>query len=181
MSLSADELANKTGLYRLGSDDDHILSITVRDGRLTLRDLYGDNYDMPMTPISPTRFLVAGTPLEFSPAEAGRPQAWHVIDGGGHRLMELPLMKFDMPKADLAAFAGEYRSDELDVTYTVAVRDSSLVVQSSTLHPVSRDAFVGDYVGMVRFFRDPRGAVAAFTLSRKAARGVRFERLKRGA
>ena len=180
VSLSADELASKTGLYRLGSEEDHILSITVRDGRLTLRDFYGDNYDMPMTPISPSRFLVAGTPLEFSPAEAGRPQAWHVIDGGGRRLMELPLMKFDMPKADLPAFAGEYRSDELDVTYTVAVRDSSLVLQSSTLHPVFRDAFVGDYVGMVRFFRDPRGAVAAFTLSRNAARGVRFERVKRG-
>jgi len=179
VSLSADELASKTGLYRLGSEEDHVVSVTARDGRLTLRDFYGDNYDMPMTPISPSRFLVAGTPLEFSPAEAGRPQAWHVIDGGGGRLMELPLMKFDMPKADLPAFAGEYRSDELDVTYTVAVRDSSLVVQSSTLHPVSRDAFVGDYVGMVRFVRDPRGAVAAFTLSRNAARGVRFERVKR--
>ena len=69
-------------------------------------------------------------------------------------------MKFDMPKADLPSFAGEYRSDELDVTYTVAVRDSSLVVQSSTLHPVFKDAFVGDYIGMVRFVRDPRGAVA---------------------
>ena len=68
---------------------------------MTLRDFYGDNYDMPMTPISPNRFLIAGTTLEFSPAEAGRPQAWHVIDGGGRRLMELPLMKFDMPKADL--------------------------------------------------------------------------------
>ena len=56
-------------------------------------------------------------------------------------------MKFDIPKADLPAFAGEYRSDELDVTYTVAVRDSSLVLQSSTLHPVFKDAFVGDYVG----------------------------------
>jgi hypothetical protein len=67
------------------------------------------------------------------------------------------------------------------VTYTVSVRDSSLVIQSSTLHPVFRDAFVGDYVGMVRFFRDPRGAVAAFTLSRNAARGVRFERVKRRA
>ncbi len=179
VSLSADELASRTGLYRLGSEEDHILSITVRDGRLTVRDFYGDNYDMPMSPISPSRFLVAGTPLEFSPAEAGRPQAWHVIDGGGRRLMELPLMKFDMPKADLQAFAGEYRSDELDVTYTVAIRDSSLILQSSTLYPVSKDAFVGDYMGTVRFMRDARGAITAFTLNRTNARGVRFERLKR--
>jgi CubicO group peptidase (beta-lactamase class C family) len=180
VSLSADELASKTGLYRVGSAEDHTVLMSVHDGRLTLRDFYGDNYDMLMTPISPNRFLAAGLTLEFSPAEAGRPQAWHVIDGGGRRLVELQLMKFDISKADLESFAGVYRSDELDVTYTVAVRDSKVVVESSTLLPVFKDAFVGDYVGTVRFFRDPRGAVPGFTLSRNSARGVRFERVKRG-
>jgi hypothetical protein len=123
--------------------------------------------------------MIPGITLEFSPAEAGRPQAWQVIDGEGRRLVELQFMKFDIPKADLESFTGEYRSDELDVRYTVAIRDSSLIVQSSTLHPVFKDGFVGDYVGTVRFFRDPRGAVAGFTLSRNSARGVRFERVKR--
>ena len=88
-------------------------------------------------------------------------------------------MKFDMSKADLESFSGAYRSDELDVTYTVAVRNSSLVVQSSTLHPVFKDAFVGEYVGTVRFLRDARGSINGFTLNRKSARGVRFERVKR--
>ena len=179
MSLSADELARKTGLYRIGSDENHIVSMSVRDGRLTLWDFWGDNYAMLMTPISPNRFLVPGATLEFSPAEAGRTQAWHVIDGAGRRLLELRLMKFDVPKTDLPSFAGEYRSDELDVTYTVAIRDSSLILQSSTLYPFSRDAFVGDYMGAVRFLRDARGSITAFTLNRSNARGVRFERLKR--
>jgi CubicO group peptidase (beta-lactamase class C family) len=179
VSLSADELAAKTGLYRLGPDENHIVLMSVRDGKLTVRDFYGDNYDIMMTPISSNRFLVPGATVEFAPAEAGRPQAWHVIDGEGRRLLELPLMKFDVPKAALPSFAGEYRSDELDVTYTVAVRDSSLVVQSSTLHPVFKDAFVGDHVGTVRFVRDTRGAIAGFTLNRNSARGVLFERVKR--
>jgi hypothetical protein len=65
------------------------------------------------------------------------------------------------------------------VTYTVAVRDSTLVVQSSTLHPVSKDAFVGDYMGVVRFSRNARGSITAFTLNRINARGIRFDRLKR--
>ena len=179
MSLSAHELASKTGLYRLGSDGDHIVSTSVRDGKLTLWDFYGDNYALLMTPISPNRFLIPGATLEFSPAEAGRPRAWHVIDGGGRRLLELQMVKFDMSKADLQSFTGEYRSDELDVTYTVAVRDSTLVVQSSTLHPVSKDAFVGDYMGVVRFSRSVRGSITAFTLNRINARGIRFDRLKR--
>ena len=85
VSLSADELASKTGLFRVGSDEDHIVLMSVRDGRLALRDFYGDNYDMLMTPISANRFLIPGGTLEFAPAEAGGPQAWHVIDGGGWR------------------------------------------------------------------------------------------------
>ena len=178
-SLSADYLAKKSVFYRVGSDENHIVLMSVRDGRFTLRDFYGDNYDILMTPISGNRFLIPGTTFEFSPAEAGRPQAWHIIDGGGRRLLELPLMKFDVPKTDLPSFAGEYRSDELEVTYTVGIRDSSLILQSSTLYPFSRDAFVGDYMGTVRFLRDAQGSLAGFTLNRKSARGVRFERVKR--
>jgi hypothetical protein len=48
------------------------------------------------------------------------------------------------------------------------------------MHPVLKDAFVGEYVGLVRFVRDARGAVASFTLSRNGARGVRFERVNAG-
>jgi hypothetical protein len=62
---------------------------------------------------------------------------------------------------------------------TVAMRESSLVLQTSTLSPVSKDAFVGEYMGVVRFSRDQRGTVSGFTLNRQAARGVRFERSTR--
>jgi hypothetical protein len=181
VDLSADELMKKTGLFRLGPDENHIVSMSVRDGRLTVWDYYGDNYPMLMTPISANRFQVTGITLEFVPADAGKPQAWHIIDGGGQRLLELPRVKFDLAKTDLASFVGAYRSEELDVTYTVAVRDSSLVLQSSTLQPVFKDRFVGDYMGTVRFFRDRRNAVAGFTLNRQTARGVRFERVGRAS
>lgn len=91
--------------------------------------------------------------------------------------MELPLVAFDVSKADLVSFAGDYRSEELNVTYTVTMRDTSLALQTSTLSPVSKDAFVGDYMGVVRFSRNSRGLVTSFTLNRQAARGVRFERV----
>jgi CubicO group peptidase (beta-lactamase class C family) len=180
VNLSADDLARKSGLYRLGSDENHVVSISVRDGRLTLWDFYGDNYAMLMTPISPNRFTMPGATLDFSPAEVGRPQAWYVIDGEGRRLLDLPLTNVDMATLDLPSFAGEYRSDELDVTYTVASRDSVLVIQSSTVQPAFKDAFVGEYLGIVRFLRNARGAVVGFTLNRMSARGVRFERVKAG-
>lgn len=64
------------------------------------------------------------------------------------------------------------------MTCTVSVQGGSLAVESSTLRPVFKDVFVGDYVGTVRFSRDARGAVSRFTLNRDAARGVRFDRVK---
>jgi CubicO group peptidase (beta-lactamase class C family) len=175
VTLSADDLAGKTGLYRLASDQ--IVSISIRDGKLTAWDYWGDNLPLPLSPVGANRFANPGFTLEFSPAAGGRPRSWHVLDGDGRRLAELPLVTFNMPKAELPAYAGEYRSDELDVTYTVAVRDAGLVVQSLALYPISKDAFVGDYHGIVRFFRD-RGVASGFTLNRKGARGVRFERVK---
>jgi CubicO group peptidase (beta-lactamase class C family) len=179
VSLSADELQRMTGLYRVGTEENHIVSTSVRNGRFAFLDYYRDNVDISMTAVSSKRFLIPGATLEFAPAEAGRPQAWHVIDGEGRRLLELPLMKFEVSSVDLPAFAGDYRSDDLDVTYTVVVRDASLVLQSSTLSPVFKDAFVGDYMGTVRFVRDAKGVVTGFTLNRDSARGVRFERVKR--
>jgi len=178
VTLSSDELAGKTGLYRLPPDENHIVSMSIRDGRFGVWDYYGDNYHLLLTPISANRFTLPGVSLEFSPAEAGRARAWHIVDGGGQRLLELPSVSFAVPKAAIGAFAGAYRSDELDVIYTVSMRDASLVLQSSTLYPVSKDAFVGDYMGVVRFFRDQRGLVTGFTLNRQAARGVRFERVQ---
>ena len=180
VTLSAEDLAGKSGLYRLGPDENHIVSMSVRDGRFGVWDYYGDNYHLLLTPISASRFTLAGATIEFAPAEGGRPRAWHIVDGGGQRLMELPLVSFDVSKRDLDRFAGAYRSDELDVTYTVALRDSGLALESSTLYPVAKDAFAGDYMGVVRFFRDSRGSVSGFTLNRQAARGVRFERVKPG-
>ena len=55
--------------------------------------------DLLMTPISPNRFLPGAT-LEFSPAEAGRPRAWHSSDGGGQRVVELPSVEFEWRRQD---------------------------------------------------------------------------------
>ena len=59
--------------------------------------------------------------------------------------------------------------------------DSKLVVKAVgrpevTITPFSQDVFVGDWVGIVKFSRDARGAITGFTLSRDNVRGVRFEK-----
>ena len=65
--------------------------------------------------------------------------------------------------ADLQAFAGRYRNDEIGVTFTVAVKDGKLTVSPrrgvlETLTPTVRDAFDSDDNG-VWFTRGRNGAV----------------------
>ena len=67
--------------------------------------------------------------------------------------------------------------------YTLEATDSALVVQSTgrpdvTIAPFSKDVFVGDWLGIVKFSRDARGVITGFTINRDIARDVRFDRLK---
>jgi hypothetical protein len=112
----------------------------------------------------------------------GRSKGWHVGEGKDAR--DWQLVTFSPPAAEFRSYAGEYRSEEIAATYTVEARDSALVVRSPwgadlTIAPFSKDVFVGDFVGIVKFSRDSRGVVSGFTLNRENARGVRFDRARR--
>ncbi|MFN8570760.1 MAG: serine hydrolase domain-containing protein [Gemmatimonadaceae bacterium] len=84
-------------------------------------------------------------------------------------------------KNALAEFGGSYVSDELDVTYHVAVTDSGLVVRAKridaiTLQPAWTDAFSTSFDTMLEFTRSGR-KVDGFTISDGRARGIRFARV----
>ena len=91
---------------------------------------------------------------------------------------------FAPSSAELRAFRGEYTSVEVEGTYTLAARDSGLVIQipgrtDIALQPIFLDAFAGAIVGVVKFSRDAGGAVTGFTANSSGARGLRFDRVKR--
>jgi CubicO group peptidase (beta-lactamase class C family) len=72
--------------------------------------------------------------------------------------------------AELAAFAGAYRSDEIRSTWTARVDSARLVLSSrrgsrESLTPVYKDAFTGGGFGTVWFSRDARGRVQAMHIS----------------
>lgn len=72
--------------------------------------------------------------------------------------------------SDLGAFAGQYRSSEIHVTWTARVDSGRLVLSSrrgsrQVLTPVYKDAFTGGSFGTVWFTRDARGQVNAMHLS----------------
>jgi CubicO group peptidase (beta-lactamase class C family) len=177
VKLTDAELSAKTGLYRVSGDNVPVRVSLVR-GSLTGRSYYGEGFDIELTPTAANRFLLFNSiPFEFVPAAAGKPQAWRVGEGKNQRLWELVTLA--LPPAELKAFAGDFRSDELDVTFNVEPKGSGLsVVHTFDVAPLEKDVFVGDWVGIMKFTRDARGAVSGFTVNRANAHGVRFDRVR---
>lgn len=84
----------------------------------------------------------------------------------------------------LAALAGEYRSSELDVTYTLSMIKDRLMLTSlgfpdpMPLIPAEKDHF-DPPVGHVIFVRDGKGRATGFTLNAGRTRELEF--IRRGA
>jgi hypothetical protein len=85
---------------------------------------------------------------------------------------------FKPDAAQLQAFAGDYASEELGVTYTFYAEDGQLKLrfrpaQRVSLDPVFKDAFEVDG-NTIRFTRSPDGAVDGLRVYAGRARNVRF-------
>jgi CubicO group peptidase (beta-lactamase class C family) len=81
----------------------------------------------------------------------------------------------------LAAYAGTYYSEELDVRYTLAVRDSVLAVEFRKINDASMtmvfpDGFLSTFGATIVFTRDAKQRITGFTLTDGRVRGVRFDR-----
>ncbi len=171
-----------TGLYRFVLQDWPI-QVSAGQGVLLARSYYQDDFDFELRPVGANRFLVNGNvPVAFMPATAGKPKQWRIVDSPGDQGVSLPVT-FVPPASELPSYIGDYHSDEIGVTFTVEVRDCMLVLNNhgwvnTPVRGFSKDVFVGDAVGIVKFSRDARGAVTGFTLNRGGAHDVRFERIK---
>jgi CubicO group peptidase (beta-lactamase class C family) len=179
--LSEADLFEKTGLYRAVGTDLPVL-FTVNHGRLLVRSYYQDDSDFEIVPVGTNRFIFQNrVPFEFIPGTPGRPKEWHAGEGKDQGIFQP--VTLTRSAAEVRSYAGDYRSDEIGVIYTVEGRGSALAVKSTwgtdvTIVPFSKDVFVGDSVGIVKFARGAGGAVTGFTLNRELAHDVRFERAK---
>jgi len=183
VSLSADQLARKAGLYRDPSTE-VVGRFFVRNGKLmaSADDTEGESVEL--APVGTNRFVIPGTKveIEFVPATNSRPQETRVTGAGPKPIVSQKLNPFVPSNAELREFEGSYTSPELEATYSLTVRDSGLVVQMPgrpevPLRPIFPDAFAG--VTVMKFSRDARGAITGFTLHSSGVRALRFDRLSR--
>jgi len=184
VSLSAEQLASKAGLY-FDPLSESVGRMFVRDGKLMAREGAGEGESVELTPVSENRFVVLGTPIvaEFVAAGPVRPQEVRVTGAGPKPIVSRKLDAFAPSRAQLRAFAGGYTSSEVEGRYTLAAHKSGLVIQipgrtDITLQPIFLDGFAGAVVGVVTFLRDAQGIVTGFTVNTSGVRGLRFDRAK---
>ena len=80
----------------------------------------------------------------------------------------------------LATYAGTYRSDELDIAYTIVAGDGCLVLQrrkfpARTLEPLDADSFISQLF-QITFLRGATGTIEGFALTHPQVRRLRFVR-----
>ena len=83
---------------------------------------------------------------------------------------------------ELSAYAGEYRSDELQATYKFTAKDGKLDLtvgwqEAKTLEPSVRDEFIDPSGRVMVFRRDAAGRVTGMDLFAGRVRNIRFQRV----
>lgn len=133
--------------------------------------------------VSATTFVSAGGSgrMTFEAGPAGAPVRMTESDGTSKPRLWEAAPAFAPKPADLEAYAGTYHSDEIDMTYTIAVEKDRLVVkfrpaQRLELTPVYPEAFEAR-TSVIRFTRDASGAVDGFQIYAGRVRHLRFNRI----
>jgi CubicO group peptidase (beta-lactamase class C family) len=175
ITVDGAELQRRAGLFR-NRRTGAPLRLLVAEGKL--RSGGGTE----IVPIGPAtyRFGPSVTRLEFAD---GPPAQIRIVYPDGDTVMFEPVAEADTTAAGLAAYAGEYRSDEAEATYTVAVVEGRVVLRmrpetTIRLNPTYRDAFAGPGGAIVRFYRGADGRVQAFSIGTERVRELRFDRVR---
>jgi CubicO group peptidase (beta-lactamase class C family) len=179
VTLPPEQLSRLAGLYWNAADG---LSVRVAVENGTLHTGSGNNRQ-------PLKSLGGGV---FVRRSGPGPQfTFDVANGGGHRVTIGPpsgrgdvlerTEPFVPTAAQLAEFAGAYRSDEIEALYRMTLRDGTLRLerlksQPSALEPLVKDTFLAhmSQPGTLRFTRDAAGRINGFTLDMGRIRNVKF-------
>jgi hypothetical protein len=140
---------------------------------------------LPMVAESDSTFLVENARVRFLREADGVSRL--VVHVGDTQVPGRRLAPTRLGPGDLAAYAGDYFSPELETLYRVVVTDDGLVARhvrhgDIRLEAVDQDLFSGSqwFFGRVAFTRADSGAVEGFRLTGNRVRDLWFVRLAEG-
>ena len=175
IELPSAELRAMAGLYR-NSVTGEPVRLIVAEGTLRL-DRGGA-----LTPLSATEFSV-GTGerrFRFEPMPAGSGMRFREALESGEDAVYEPVTEFAPTAADLAEYAGDYYSPDVETTLSAAVENGRLVLRRRPdsripLTVLYKDAFQSS-MGLIRFHRGVNGRVAELSVREGRVYDMRFRR-----
>lgn len=174
IQVSPQSIASRAGLYRNLRTGDAI-RLLVKDG--ALRSERGSS----LSPLSETAYQIDnGLRMEFGPDS----RSARVLAPDGDEIAYERVAEWAPAQGQLAEYVGEYESEEAEATYRVVMEEGKLLLRtrhgiSLGLAPTYADAFTASNGFVVRFMRDPAGAVSELSLGLGRVRDLRFARMSR--
>ena len=175
VSLSADRLRQRAGVY-FQPRTMQVVELTIRDGRL----MVGRQGDVALIPVSEDRMRVGGQPAEVTFKDSA--SAFDMTAGSGRPVRYERRAPVVVTPQLLAAYAGEYVSDELaGAVYRVSAADSTISLRTGTSNAMSArlmfaDTFLGG--GYTIQFTRTRGQVTGIDVTNGRIRHVKFVKRK---
>ncbi len=174
-------LETYVGTYEL--EPDLFITITIGKGILSAR--VSGQAVMALIPLSDAEFVVDGTEavISFLPEPNGHSRLMQLAQGGevmdAHRVAE-----FTLTPGELAAYPGNYYSDELGTEYRILEIDGKLIARHHRhsdieLEAVGKDVFRSDtwFFRQLVFDRNEANKVRGCRISSGRVRNLRFQKL----
>jgi CubicO group peptidase (beta-lactamase class C family) len=178
VEIPSTELERKIGFYQ-NPETGSIWELSVKDGKLILED-FGDN--LTLAPLSSNHFIAVDIPfdidIEFEKSGLSEPFHLSVRINNEKPDIYQRLNIVSLNSDQLNEFAGEYYSEELDMTYKIIVEDGTLLLNrrnspQETLKPTIKDLLKGANTTF-QFIRDDHNQVTGFNLGVGRIKNVRF-------
>ena len=164
------------GTYRLGPG--WLITVTREGDQLMVRATHEDKFKM--TPVSDTNFFVEayGQDIEFVRGNSG------VVTNLLYRGINAPKLNLPVPSEDrLAAYVGDYWSEELRIAGRIEIHDGKLASHQRSgtwlyLLPTGPDCFDTDSGGLaIEFTRNAGSDVTEMKISGSRVRHIRYTKL----
>ncbi len=159
------------GQYR-NAESHSVLDLSTVEGDLSV-------YGLHLKPLDATHFTASeGLDIKFETHE-GKPTRFTLAIAESAAQVYEKYQAIKPSADDLAQYAGEYKSSELQATYRFAIKDGKLTLatnwqEPATLEPSVRDEFQGPFGTAIAFRRDASGHVTGCELFAGRVRNIAF-------
>jgi CubicO group peptidase (beta-lactamase class C family) len=137
---------------------------------------------IPLKSLGSGRFVLTAPPGAYVTFEGDTARTGAAPTGGDVFTRAAP---FAPSATELAAYAGIYRSDEIEPSFQIVLKKDRLVLERLKATPAELDPLVADtfssQAGVIKFTRDAQGRVTGFVLEAGRIRGMKFWKDTRSA